>query len=132
MTFTTASPGLHDLADSQWAHALIGERSMQYAIISYVGAGPITLGMTREEVCKAINAPVREFRQMPSDEYSTALFEGPESRWNIGIPGSATLSVLESQDNDLMSRSRFWSNSARGWKVSMFATERRLQTMSRA
>lgn len=60
---------------------------MQYEIVSYVGAGPIMLGMTREEVRKAINAPVHEFRKTPSDEYPADLFEGPGIEGEYRYPG---------------------------------------------
>lgn len=48
---------------------------MQYEIISYVGIGPIKLGMTQEEVRKAIGTEVRSVRRwgenFPSDSFDS-------------------------------------------------------------
>jgi hypothetical protein len=54
---------------------ILGESVMEFNIDPYVGAGPILLGMSREQVRNALGNNYREFKKSQESEMPTDAFE---------------------------------------------------------
>lgn len=47
-----------------------------YEVVPHVGAGPVRLGMSREEVRRSMPGPCTPFRKAPGDAYEVDAFHG--------------------------------------------------------